>query len=111
MQDLKIKLKLESDGFRKGLNDAKSAMESLNSSSSKGLKDLAGGFSNLTGKLGSFASFSNIAFKGVKASYNLGIKANKEFIQDLKTDAGVATKFSAAAGGAFALIAKEGMAF
>lgn len=111
MQDLKIKLKLESDGFRKGLNDAKSAMESLNTSSSKGLKDLAGGFSNLTGKLGSFAGFANIAFKGVQASYNLGIKANKEFTQDLKTAAGVATKFGVAAGGAFALIAKEGMAF
>lgn len=111
MQDLKIKLKLESDGFRKGLNDAKSAMESLNTSSSKGLKDLAGGFSNLTGKMGSFTNFAAIAFKGVKASYDLGIKANKEFVQDLKTAAGVVLKFGAAAGGAFALIAKEGMAF
>lgn len=111
MQDLKIKLKLESDGFRKGLNDAKSAMESLNSSSSKGLKDLAGGFSNLTGKLGGFTNFATVAFKGVKASYDLGIKANKEFTGDLKTAASVATKFGVAAGGAFALIAKEGMAF
>lgn len=111
MQDLKIKLKLESDGFRKGLNDAKSAMESLNTSSSKGLKDLAGGFSNLTGKLGKFTSFANVAFTGVKASYDLGIKANKEFTEDLKTAASVATKFGVAVGGAFALIAKEGMAF
>ncbi len=111
MQDLKIKLKLESDGFRKGLNDAKSAMESLNTSSSKGLKDLASGFSNLTGKIGSFTNFATMAFKGVKASYDLGIKANKEFIGDLKTATGVALKFGAAAGGAFALIAKEGMAF
>lgn len=106
-----MKLKLETDGFKKGLSDAKSAMDSFNNNSSKGLKGLASGFDMLKGKAGSFTNFATIAAKGLKATYDLGIKANKEFANDLKAVAGVATKMGVAAAGAFALIAKEGMAF
>ena len=111
MQDLKIKLKLEAKDFTKGIEDAKNAIKTLTESASKGGNNLGDVLSKLPGKFGQIGTAANVAFKGVKAAYNLGTTANKEFTNDLKTAAGVATKFGAVATGAFALIAKEGMAF
>lgn len=111
MQDLKIKLKLEAKDFTKGIEDAKNAMETLTKSASKGGSNLGEVFSKLPGKFGKIGTAANVAFKGVKAAYNLGTTANKEFTEDLKKAAAAATKVGAVATGAFALIAKEGMAF
>ena len=108
MQDLKIKLRLDSASFKSEMNNAKSILSDFANSGSKGFKSLGDGIGSLSGKFGSFGSVATTTFKGVHAAYKLGVSANKEFIGDLKTAISVGTKVGVAVGGAFALIAKEG---
>lgn len=132
MQDLSIKLKLESDQFRRELNSTKSLLSSFGKDARKGFGSIGEGFNTVGEKLnkmggtvgklgGTFTKLGgtisglsgpfSTAFNIMKKGYEVGTKANKEFIADLKTAASAATKVGVAAGGAFALIAKEGMAF
>lgn len=125
MQDLSIKLKLESDQFRRELNSTKSLLSSFGKDTGKGFGSIGNGFNTITdklsgmgGKIGKLGgSIKGLAgpfttvFGVMKKGYDVGMKANKEFIGDLKTAAQTGMKVGVAVSGAFALIAKEGMAF
>ncbi|MEG2018537.1 MAG: hypothetical protein RR128_08780 [Clostridium sp.] len=110
-EDLKIKLKLESDSFKKGMNDAKSMLSSFGQEGVKGFGSLGKSLGGVTEKFGGFGKAATVALNVTKKAYDVGMKANKEFIGDLQTVGKVGLKVGAAVGGAFALIAKEGMAF
>lgn len=125
MQDLSIKLRLESDQFRREMNSTKSLLSSFGKDAEKGFGSLGNGFNGVIDKLGSMGGkigqlggsikgltgpFSTV-FSVMKKGYDVGKKANKEFIADLQSAAKVGMKVGVAVSGAFALIAKEGMAF
>lgn len=111
MQDLNIKLRLEDGSFKKGIADAGNALNKFAEQSGKSVSGFGNAMAMLPPQFKGIAVAATAGFTVFKKTVDFGKKAIGEFTGDLQKVAGVTTKMGVAAAGAFALIAKEGMAF